>query len=157
MNHKIGRHLVAGRWDLTGGSRVVTKRRSLREEDHHPIPLQTLLCGHGNLDSRHHNLYSCCLTHAPITIVFFTSIQSQVIMSEPSETEALVQSLSDPSHLHHITQVQPQRKTKVMLWCTRGKVNTPSAFAPKISPVGLFPRNNSKVITLLRAPVIGKV
>lgn len=86
MNHKIGRHLVAGRRDLTRGSRVVTKRRSLREEDPHPILSQTLLCGHGNLDSCHHNLYSCRLTHAPITIVFFTSVQSQVIMSEPSKT-----------------------------------------------------------------------
>lgn len=49
--------------------------------------------------------------------------------------------LSDPRHLHHTTQVQPQRKNKIMLRCARSKVNTTSAFIPKVGPVGLSPRN----------------
>lgn len=49
--------------------------------------------------------------------------------------------LSDPRHLHHATQVQPQHKNKVMVRCTRGKVNTMFAFTPEISPLGLSPRN----------------
>ena len=49
--------------------------------------------------------------------------------------------LSDPRRLHHTTQVQPQCKNKVMVRYTRGKVNTTSAFTPKIGPLGLSPRN----------------